>query len=156
LRKSPKGTADAYSDLDFYLVTTDEAYEDFNASREAFVRLLGEPVFLEDFDLPNIVFFIFSDGTEGELSLDRESQFNHKLGEPNGVLLDKKNLLAGAVFPGDQPAQAEQMEVLRRLLKSYERFSLKMWGLPVHEQERAALHEQGASDGAAESDEDAP
>jgi hypothetical protein len=31
------------------------------------LRLLGEPVFLEDFNIPNIVFFIFPDGTEGEL-----------------------------------------------------------------------------------------
>jgi len=31
------------------------------------MRLLGEPVFLEDFGIPDIVFFIFPDGTEGEL-----------------------------------------------------------------------------------------
>jgi predicted nucleotidyltransferase len=111
-----RGAADAYSDLDLGLITTDEAYEDFNASREAFLRLLGELVFLEDFNLPNIVFFIFSDGTEGELSLGRESQFNHNHGGPYRVLLDKKNILAGAVFPRDHPAQAEQTEILRRLV----------------------------------------
>ncbi len=44
-----RGTTDEYSDLDFYLITTDEAYDDFFAGREAFLRLLGEPVFLEDF-----------------------------------------------------------------------------------------------------------
>jgi hypothetical protein len=44
-----KGTVDAYCDLDLGLITTDEAYVDFNAGREAFIRLLGEPVFLEDF-----------------------------------------------------------------------------------------------------------
>jgi predicted nucleotidyltransferase len=111
-----RGAADAYSDLDLGLITTDEAYEDLNASREAFLRLLGELVFLEDFNLPNIVFFIFSDGTEGELSLGRESQFNHNHGGPYRVLLDKKNILAGAVFPRDHPAQAEQTEILRRLV----------------------------------------
>src|SRR5215468_11607178 len=63
-----RGAADAYSDLDLGLLTTDEAYEDFLAGRAAFVRTLGEPVFLEDFDLSNIVFFILSDGTEVELS----------------------------------------------------------------------------------------
>src|SRR5215217_5521488 len=62
-----KGTADAYSDLDLTLITTDAAYEEFIAGREAFIRLLGDPVFLEDFDLPQIVFFIFPDDTEGEL-----------------------------------------------------------------------------------------
>src|ERR687891_42010 len=59
-----RGAADAYSDLDLGLLTTDEAFEDFVASREAFIRLLGEPLLLEDFDLPNMVFCIFSDGTE--------------------------------------------------------------------------------------------
>src|SRR6266498_3284097 len=111
-----RGAADAYSDLDLGLITTDEAYEDFVAGREAFLRLLGEPVFLEDFDLPNIVFFIFPDGTEVELSLGRERQFNHNHGGPYRVLLDKKNILAGAVFPRDEPTQAEQIERLRRLV----------------------------------------
>src|SRR5262245_31117619 len=110
------GTADAYSDLDLGLITTDEAYEDFVAGREAFIRLLGEPVFLEDFGLPNRVFFIFPDGAEVELSLGRESQFNHNHGGPYRVLLDKKDILAEAVFPRYQPAQAEQIEMLRRLV----------------------------------------
>ncbi len=55
-----RGTADAYSDLDLYLITTDEAHEDFFAGREAFMRLLGEPVFLEDFGIPNILYLHFS------------------------------------------------------------------------------------------------
>jgi predicted nucleotidyltransferase len=110
-----RGAADAYSDLDLGLITTDAAYEDFVAGREALMRLLGEPVFLEDFDLQNIVFFIFPDGTEGELSLGRESQFNHDHGGPYRILLDKKNILAGAVFPRNEPTQAEQTETLRRL-----------------------------------------
>ena len=109
-----KGTADAYSDLDLYLITPDEAYEDFIAGREAFIRLLGEPVFLEDFDLPNVVFFIFPDGTEVELTLGRESQINHIFSGPYPVLLDKKRILAGAVLPWHEPAQAEQIETLRR------------------------------------------
>ena len=54
-----RDAADTYSDLDLGLITTDAAYEDFVAKREAFIRLLGEPLFLEDFDLPNLVFVIF-------------------------------------------------------------------------------------------------
>ena len=111
-----RGAADAYSDLDLGLITTDEAHEDFVAGREAFIRLLGEPVFLEDFDLSNMVFFIFPDGAEVELSLGRESQFNPNHGGPYKVLLDKKNILAGAVFPWHEPARAEQIETLRRLV----------------------------------------
>jgi hypothetical protein len=111
-----RGAADAYSDLDLGLLTTDAAYEDFVAGRVAFLRRLGEPVFVEDFDLPHIVFCIFPDGTEVELSLGHESQFNHNHGGPYTVLLDKKNLLAGAVFPRRHPTPAEQSETLRRLV----------------------------------------
>jgi predicted nucleotidyltransferase len=111
-----RGAADAYSDLDLGLITTDAAYEDFVAGREAFIRLLGEPLLLEDFDLPNLVFCIFLDGVEVELALGHESQFDPNHGGPYRVLLDKKNLLAGAVFPRHQPAPAEQSETLRRLV----------------------------------------
>jgi predicted nucleotidyltransferase len=111
-----RGAADAYSDLDLGLITTDAAYQDFVAEREAFLRLLGEPLLLEDFDLPHFVFCIFADGTEVELALGHESQLNHHPGGPYRVLLDKKNLLAGAVFPQDLPPPAEQVETLRRLV----------------------------------------
>jgi predicted nucleotidyltransferase len=112
-----RGTSDAYSDLDLCLVTTDEAYYDFFASREAFIRLLREPVLLEDFDDHGLdtLNYIFDDGTEGELVLGRESQLTHIHGAADSVLLDKKGILAGAVFPWYEPAQAEQIEMLRQL-----------------------------------------
>jgi len=113
------GTADAYSDLDLGLITTDEAYEDLITGREAFIRLLGEPLFLETFDLPNVVFFFFSDGTEGELSIGRTSDFNQINRGAYRTLLDKTGILAGAVFTGHEPAQAEQLEAARRLIAWY-------------------------------------
>src|SRR6266566_3862344 len=113
-----RGTPDAYSDLDLYLITTDEAFNDFLAGSQAFIQLLGKPVFLEDFkgDWVEFVFFIFSDGTEGELGLGCESHFQHIHGGPYRVLLDKKHILAGVVFPSYEPAQAKQIETLRRLI----------------------------------------
>lgn len=113
-----RGATDAYSDLDFGLIVTDEAYDDFFAGRETFIRLLGEPVFLEDYHDgdADFVFFIFPEGTEGELALGRESHFTHIHMGPYIVLLDKKGILAGAVFSGHGPAQAEQIETLRRLV----------------------------------------
>jgi predicted nucleotidyltransferase len=113
-----RDATDAYSDLDLYLITTDEAYEDFLAGREAFLRRLGEPVFLEDFnDFGfDLVCFIFADGTEGELALGRESHFQHIHAGPYRVLIDKKGILAEAVFPWHEAAQAEQIETLRRLV----------------------------------------
>src|SRR3954469_14359966 len=50
------GTADAYSDLDLCVITTDAAYEAFFADRATFLRQLGELVFLEEFRLPNVTF----------------------------------------------------------------------------------------------------
>jgi hypothetical protein len=109
---------DAYSDLDFRLIVTDEAYDDFLIGREAFIRLLGELVFLENYHDrgTDCVFSIFSDGTEAELALGHESHFNHLYVEPYRVLLDKKSILRGAVFSWQEPTQAEQIETLRRLL----------------------------------------
>jgi predicted nucleotidyltransferase len=109
-----RGTADAYSDLDLYLITTDEAYEDFLAGREAFIRLLGEPLFLEDFGAPHGFFYIFSDDTEGELWIGRESHFHHIQAGPYRVLLDKKGVLVNAVFPRHEADPSGQIETLRQ------------------------------------------
>jgi hypothetical protein len=111
-----RGAADAYSDLDLGLITSDEAYEMFFAGREAFVRLLGEPAFLEDFGSTTTVFFIFPDGTECELGIGRASQFKQIHTGPHRVLLDKKNILAGVVFSRPEADQARQIETLRRLV----------------------------------------
>ena len=113
-----RGTADAYSDLDFGLITTDAAYDDFTASCAAFIRRLGEPVFLENYHGggADVMFFFFSDGTEGELALGRESNFTHIHVGPYRVLLDKTGCLTSAVFSGYQPAPTEQRETLRRLV----------------------------------------
>jgi predicted nucleotidyltransferase len=113
------GGADEWSDLDIYLITTDEAYEDFLHSREAFIRRLGEPIFLEDFDLPYMLFFVFADGTEGELGSGCESRFLDMHKGPYKVLLDKKGILAGVEFSGYQPAQHEQIETLRRQIYAF-------------------------------------
>lgn len=113
-----RDAADVYSDLDFGLITTDEAYDDFFADREAFIRSLGQPVFLEDFDEYDfdIVFFTFSQGEECELVLGHESQFTHIHTGPYKVLLDKKRILEGAVFPWPEVAQAEQIERVRGII----------------------------------------
>jgi predicted nucleotidyltransferase len=113
-----RGAADAYSDLDLYLITTDDAYDDFFGGSDTFIRLLGVPVFLENHkgDWGDFVFFIFANGAEGELGLGCESHFHHIHGGPYKVLLDKKDILAGAVFPSYEPAQARQIETLHRLV----------------------------------------
>ena len=111
-----RGTADAHSDLDLYLVTTNAAFEDFYAQRLDFLRRLGEPVFLEVFNNPSLVFYILADGTEGELGLGRASEFDGLHSGPYEILVDKQGILAGVVFPDHAPETTEQTETLRRLI----------------------------------------
>jgi predicted nucleotidyltransferase len=112
------GTADEHSDLDLYLIATDEAYDDFFAQRQAFMRRLGQPVFLEDFnDFGfDMVWFTFADGVEGELALARESRFDHIHGGPYKVLVDKKGLLDGKTFPLYKLTEEQQRRTLHQLI----------------------------------------
>lgn len=114
-----KGKADAYSDLDLYLITTDAAYESLFAERRAFLQRLGELVFLEGFDLPDTAFYVFADGTEGELYFGRASQVRQILNGPYQVLLDKAGLFVDPVTPHPPPPPANQAEVLRRQLYGF-------------------------------------
>ncbi len=109
-----RGTTDEHSDIDFGLVTTDEDHDEFRETIDEFARLLGEPAFLENFDNPMFAFIILPDGTEIEISLGRESQFDQIQYGPYVTLVDKKGILDGVVFTGRQPSQAEQVETLRR------------------------------------------
>lgn len=112
------GTPDAHSDLDLYVITSDNTYEGFLAERRAFIEQLGEPYFLEDSPGhgAEFVFFMLSDGTEGELGLGRESHFTHLHGGPHQVLLDKRGVLVGVAFPRHTVEQRLQVETLRRLI----------------------------------------
>jgi predicted nucleotidyltransferase len=112
-----RGAADAYSDLDLFVITADAAYDDFLAGRAAFIRRLGEPVFLEDsHGGGDFVFFYLADGTEGELGLGREGHFAHMHTGPYRVLLDRTGILARAHFPWPEVAPADQIGTLHRLL----------------------------------------
>jgi predicted nucleotidyltransferase len=109
-----KGYADAYSDVDVCVITTDQAFDEFFREREAFLRSLGDLVFLEDFEVPNIAFYIFADDTEGELYFGSEGRLDQIHSGPFWTLLDKKNLLKEAVFSEDDPAATGQIEKLSR------------------------------------------
>ena len=112
-----RGEADEFSDLDLCLITTDEAYGEVVSGRRAIIEQLGEPLFLEDFGLEGIVFFILADGTEAELFFRRASALDEirDVG-PYRTLLDKEGILAGAEFPMREPDRAEQVEALRHLV----------------------------------------
>ena len=109
-----KGYADAYSDLDLCVITTDQSFENFFNTREAFLRSLGDLVFLEEFGNPNSSFYIFADDTEGELNFGNENCLDQIHSGEFKTLLDKKNVLAEATFPPFEPSSSEQMEKLRQ------------------------------------------
>jgi predicted nucleotidyltransferase len=111
-----KGKADEHSDLDLYLVTTDAAFDDFDAGRESFAGLLGEPLFMEDFGSPNILFLIFADGSEVEIYYTSESRIGGFFNAPYKFLMDKKNITAGITSSETKVDQAQQTEKLRRLI----------------------------------------
>ena len=106
--------ADQYSDLDLFFITTDGAYEDFLTERESFIRLLGEPLFLEDFGLSNGYLIIFSNGTEAEIFFGRESNYRNLCEGPYRVLLDKKGILSGIDLPIRAAEPAKQIEILNQ------------------------------------------
>jgi predicted nucleotidyltransferase len=108
-----KGYADAYSDIDLCVIMTDPSFEDFINQKEAFLRSLGELVFFEDFDNPNTAFYIFADDTEGELNFGSEGRLQDIHADRFRILVDKKNLLTGAVFSETEPASAGQIGKLR-------------------------------------------
>jgi len=111
-----RGAADAHSDIDLILVTTDDAYDDFAADPRPFARQLGEALFAEQFDLPDVLFLILPDGAEVELSFIPEKQVGQLLGEPHWSLLDKKGLLAGAPASYEPAAADAGVATLRRQL----------------------------------------
>jgi hypothetical protein len=108
-----KGRADRFSDIDLCVITTDSSYQDFYKQRESFLQSLGELVFFENFGNPNIAYFIFADGVEGELNFGREGHLDQIHSGPFRVLLDKQNVLARAVFSEEVADAARQMEELR-------------------------------------------
>ena len=108
-----KGKADEYSDIDLTVITTDDSYEEFCKQRQSFLETLGEVVFLEDFDIPNLVLFILADGIEGEINSGSESHLDHIHSGPFHVLLDKINILKDAAFPEREPDFSNQVEKLQ-------------------------------------------
>jgi predicted nucleotidyltransferase len=111
-----RGEADELSDLDLCVITTDDAVDDVGADRAGLVRRLGEPLFLEDFGIPRIVFFILADGTEGEIHFFGERELDRIDAGRFRTLVDERGILPATEFPRPQPDPAERLEELRRVL----------------------------------------
>lgn len=105
------GTADGHSDLDLHVITSDLAHAAFMASRTDFARALGDPLFLEDFEIPRMAFAIYADGTELELTIVPVADLN--LSGPYRVLLDKAGVIGPAAARPPAPP-AVDLETIRR------------------------------------------
>jgi len=114
-----KGYSDAYSDLDVCVITTDHAFEDFSKGRETFLRALGNLVFLESFGNPDTSFYIYADDTEGELHFASEGRLHQIHSGTYKTLVDKKNILAEAVFPPFEQPSSDQLAKLRGLISVF-------------------------------------
>lgn len=113
-----RGAADAWSDLDLYLLTTDEGHESFTAGRLQLMASLGDVVFLEehsDFGF-RMLLYMYADGVHGELALAPESQLAEVHAGPYAVLLDKGGRLDGEPLPEGRLEPASARGVVRRLL----------------------------------------
>ena len=108
-----KGHADSFSDLDLCVITTDAAFDEFHEQSEVFLQSLGNLVFLEDFGNTDHVFYIFTDGTEGELNFASEGHLDRIHSGGFVTLVDKKGVLADAAFPEKQGDASRQLEELR-------------------------------------------
>ena len=114
-----KGYADAYSDVDLCVITTDSSFEEFYSERETFLRSLGELVFLEDFGTPDTAFYIYADDTEGELNFGSEGRLEDIHSGPFRILFDKKDILKEAEFAERIPASSAQLEKLRSQIQGF-------------------------------------
>jgi len=111
-----RGNADAASDIDLCVITTDESFEEFFNQRQPFLGSLGDLVFLEDFNIPDISFFIFADDTEGELNFGSQGHLDKIHSGPFKILVDKQDILANTTFSPFEPPSSERIEKLRRLI----------------------------------------
>lgn len=108
-----RGSAAHFSDLDLTIIVTDPAHAGFVAERAAFLEPLGDLIFLESFRYESLVFFIYADGTEGELWFASPSRLDQLQCGVYQPLIDKQGMLVGAQFPEPTPTEAEQTEELR-------------------------------------------
>jgi len=111
-----KGEADAFSDVDLCVIARDEAFDELVAEQARLVGRLGEPLFVENFSLPNVVFFVLDDGTEGEIFFGSRSRLVELEPGQHRVLLDPDALLNGITFEEERADPADQDRVLREAL----------------------------------------
>jgi len=116
------GTEDDFSDIDIYYILEEQSYSDFTSQMRARLAEMGPLVFLEQhnnfgFDL---ILFIFQNGVKGELGLGTTKNLKTLHAGPYRVLVDKKLLLDGLVFPFQAPLEGKDLqEYVEKQLRWY-------------------------------------
>jgi len=111
-----RGEADEHSDVDVTVLAGDDALDDLRTGKDAFVRSIGNALFVEDFGIAHMAFAIFDDGSELELHLLPVSDLDTIQAGPHRVLLDPHDFLAGRVFPAAAPDAGTRSQQLREVL----------------------------------------
>ena len=112
-----RGEADAYSDVDLCVIAKDDAFEALVRDRAAFLGRLGTPLFIEDFGIADLVFFVLDDGTEGELFFGSEGRLEElEPGPTFRTLFDPGGILEGVAFAEERTDPGAQREVLRQTI----------------------------------------
>ncbi len=106
------GTEDDFSDIDIYYILDEQSYSDFPSQMRTRLSEMGLLVFLEQhnnfgFDL---ILFIFQNGVKGELGLGTTKNLKTLHAGPYKVLVDKKGLLDGFVFPFQASLEGKDLQ----------------------------------------------
>jgi hypothetical protein len=105
------GLADQYSDIDMYYIIDPSGYESFHSSVKSLIDGLGPVAYFDEhnnfgFDL---VLFMLTDGTKGELALGTSDKLNVMHAEPFKVLVDKRNILKDVQLPYEKMLEGEAL-----------------------------------------------
>ena len=116
------GTEDEFSDIDIYYILEEQFYSDFHSQIQSRLAEMSPLVFFEEhnnfgFDL---ILFTFQNGVKGELGLGTTKNLKNLHAGPYKVLVDKKGLLDGFVFPLQAPLEGKDLqEYIEKQLRWY-------------------------------------
>jgi hypothetical protein len=121
------GTADAWADIDLYVVIADDDYDGFFGERDVFLDLLGATAFRETLNIGfDVVAFIMDSGVDGEVIFHRVSGLDDLHTGPIRPVIDRAGLLQGRTFPLRYPTQDEVAEDLPVVLNWFWRDALHL------------------------------
>src|SRR5438445_308438 len=116
------GTKDDFSDIDIYYILDEQSYPEFPTQMRTRLGEMGPLVLLEQhnnfgFDL---ILFIFQNGVKGELGLGTAKNLKTLHAGPYKVLVDKRGLLEGFVFPFQASLEGKDLqEYVEKQLRWY-------------------------------------